>query len=305
MNLGILDLCKNFTGMTPASRVRATIRLASLAESAGFDRYWLAEHHVRDTAVTAPEVLIPLIATATQTIRVGSAGVLLRYYSPLKIAEVYLSLEAVAPGRIDLGICRGPGLQSETMANMLVSGNAEELSDRSFESKVAELLLLFRNIRRNPGASSLLGPYPSGVIPPSTWVLGSGSRSVDLALCNGSNYGFMCFYPKAQTYGPALVAKYLEERELRRLEDTTVAIAVSVICCRTSAEAERINSALVSRGSFSSNIVGEPEYCLAELQAMAKQYQVDDVLVACLLPNEEHHREQLELLATAAAARRS
>ena len=110
LKLGVVDQSPVRTGGTGTDAVRETLELARLADRLGYHRYWLAEHHSTNSfAGAAPEVLIPRVASVTEHIRVGSGGVLLSHYSPLKVAEQFRMLEALFPGRIDLGIGRAPG----------------------------------------------------------------------------------------------------------------------------------------------------------------------------------------------------
>ena len=108
--LSVLDQVPVPEGYTATESLQETLALARLAERLGYHRYWLAEHHdTTSLASTAPEILVAAIAAATSTIRVGAGGVLLPYYSPLKVAEVFRSLHALHPGRIDLGVGRAAG----------------------------------------------------------------------------------------------------------------------------------------------------------------------------------------------------
>src|SRR5258708_14638702 len=110
IKLSVLDQSPVSEGYTPADALRNTIDLARLAEKLGYERYWIAEHHAIVTlASPAPEVLIARIGAETSGIRIGSGGVLLPHYSPLKVAETFRMLHAMYPGRIDLGIGRAPG----------------------------------------------------------------------------------------------------------------------------------------------------------------------------------------------------
>ena len=110
MRLSVLDQSPVISGHTPARAVHETIRLVKAAERLGFHRYWLAEHHaLAALADPCPEILLARVAAETSKIRVGTGGVLLPYYSPLKVAEQFRMLEALYPGRIDLGIGRAPG----------------------------------------------------------------------------------------------------------------------------------------------------------------------------------------------------
>src|SRR3989337_1344541 len=110
MRLSVLDQSPVISGHTPAQAIHETIKLAQAADELGYHRYWLAEHHaIAALADPCPEVLASRVAAETSTIRVGTGGVLLPYYSPLKVAEQFRMLEALYPGRIDLGIGRAPG----------------------------------------------------------------------------------------------------------------------------------------------------------------------------------------------------
>src|SRR5437879_12726864 len=110
MPLGVLDQSPVISGHSPARAIAETVSLARLVDELGYHRYWLAEHHaIAALADPSPEILVARVACATSRIRVGTGGVLLPYYSPLKIAEQFRMLEALFPGRIDLGIGRAPG----------------------------------------------------------------------------------------------------------------------------------------------------------------------------------------------------
>src|SRR5258707_15360546 len=110
LKLSIVDQSPVSAGFSPADALLNTIDLARLADRLGYTRYWIAEHHAMDTlASPAPEILIARVAAETARIRVGSGGILLPHYSPMKVAEVFRMLHALYPGRIDLGIGRAPG----------------------------------------------------------------------------------------------------------------------------------------------------------------------------------------------------
>src|SRR5512140_590336 len=119
--LSVLDQSPVISGHTPAQAVAETVKLAQAADALGFHRYWLAEHHaLAALADPCPEILLTRVAGATERIRVGTGGVLLPYYSALKVADVFRMLEALFPGRIDLGLGRAPGgdmLTAQALAN--------------------------------------------------------------------------------------------------------------------------------------------------------------------------------------------
>jgi luciferase family oxidoreductase group 1 len=168
--LSILDQSTVASGRGPAEAIRETLALARLADGWGYRRYWLAEHHNSAShAGTAPEILIAAIAATTRRIRVGSAGVMLPHYSALKVAEQFRVLEAIAPGRIDLGVGRAPGSDGRTA--YALNPNAAEAGDRvpqQVQELLGWLILLLlslcachlRHLKKNP-SSSLLSSLPS------------------------------------------------------------------------------------------------------------------------------------------------
>ncbi|MYI86166.1 MAG: MsnO8 family LLM class oxidoreductase, partial [Dehalococcoidia bacterium] len=128
--LSVLDQSPVRRGGTAAEALAETVRLAQLADRLGFERYWVAEHHNTSAlASTAPEVLIGQIAMQTESIRVGSGGVMLPHYSALKVAEAFRLLETLHPGRIDLGIGRAPGSDARTARALAPSGVPMDLRD--------------------------------------------------------------------------------------------------------------------------------------------------------------------------------
>jgi luciferase family oxidoreductase group 1 len=133
LKIGIVDQSPVPTGGTGADAMSNTLELARLAERLGYSRCWLAEHHSTNSfAGSAPEVLIPMVAAATTTLRVGSGGVLLPHYSPFKVAEQFRVMEALFPGRIDLGIGRAPGGDARAV---MALGYGRSISIEHFPSR--------------------------------------------------------------------------------------------------------------------------------------------------------------------------
>src|SRR3954467_5344303 len=129
LRLSVLNQSTVVTGRSPASSIRESLALAKHCEALGYTRYWCAEHHnSASQAGTAPEILISAIAATTSRIRVGSAGVMLPHYSSLKIAEQFRVLEAIAPGRIDLGLGRAPGSDQRTSFALNPASNMPRIS---------------------------------------------------------------------------------------------------------------------------------------------------------------------------------
>jgi len=186
--LSCLDQSPAVEGRCHAETIRDTVRFASLCEELGFRRYWLAEHHNSPANIgSAPEILAAAIAMATQDIRVGSAGVLLSHYAPFKMAEQFRVLEALAPGRIDLGLGRSPGGSLEA-AGALRRGDPADFNSMDFDGSVRELLGWLAD--RPPAAHAAVRAFPATPGQPEPWILSSSPRGAALAASLGLPYCF-------------------------------------------------------------------------------------------------------------------
>src|SRR5271169_4720054 len=137
MKWSVLDQSPSSAGSTQDVAIRASIALAQHCEELGYERYWVSEHHNSASIVgTAPEILIAAIAATTRRIRIGSAGIMLPHYAALKVAEQFRVLEAIAPGRIDLGVGRAPGSDGRTA--MALNPNAAQAAD-DFPAQLRDL----------------------------------------------------------------------------------------------------------------------------------------------------------------------
>src|ERR1043166_7136696 len=168
MKLSVLDQSSAAQGRTQEAAVRETIELARLCDSWGYHRYWVSEHHSSDTIVgTAPEVLMAAIAATTHRIRVGSAGVMLPHYSALKVAEQFRVLEAIAPGRIDLGVGRAPGSDQLTAFALNPHSNAAD----EFPQQVQELQIWVTGAPLPQGHPfKTIKAHPLGPTSPELWI---------------------------------------------------------------------------------------------------------------------------------------
>src|ERR687893_3058277 len=177
MRLSVLDQSPIPEGSTGAQALRNTIDLAQLADQLGYHRYWVAEHHGGlSLAGPAPEVLIGPIASATRRIRVGSGGVMLPHYSPLKVAEQFSMLAGLFPGRIDLGLGRASG--TDPMTTFALQRDRRHAAPDDFPQQLAELLAHFEG--RFPADhpfARLAGTLPGGDEQPDVWLLGSSPQS--------------------------------------------------------------------------------------------------------------------------------
>ncbi|KPF42325.1 luciferase [beta proteobacterium AAP121] len=203
MRLSVLDQSVACTGRDEGHALRDTLDLAVHCEALGYERFWVSEHHGMPTIVgSAPEVLMAAIAARTSRIRIGSAGVMLPHYAALKVAEQFRVLDALAPGRIDLGVGRAPGSDARTARALNPSAvNAAQAADH-FPQQVLDLQAWTRG-QRHQGL--LAHPLPAaGGSPPELWVLGSSDYGAQLAAHLGLPYAFAYFFMDGQGVEQAL-----------------------------------------------------------------------------------------------------
>jgi luciferase family oxidoreductase group 1 len=203
MRLSVLDQSTASKGKAQDIAIRETLELARHCDALGYHRYWVSEHHNSGSIVgTAPEVLMAAIAATTPRIRVGSAGVMLPHYSALKVAEQFRVLEAIAPGRIDLGIGRAPG--SDQMTSYALNPNPQNVLDQ-FPRQVQELRYWVSGTplpERYP--FSKVVAQPTGPSSPELWILGSSDYGAQLAAHFGLPYAFAYFFSEGTGVEQAL-----------------------------------------------------------------------------------------------------
>jgi luciferase family oxidoreductase group 1 len=225
--LSVLDLSPVAAGTTPAQALRQTTELARRTEALGYLRFWVAEHHnMPAIASSAPAVLIAHLAAATSTIRVGSGGVMLPNHAPLVVAEQFGTLEALHPGRIDLGIGRAPG--TDQLTALALRRTVEGLSAEAFPQELADLIGLFTG--ENPQAPIVATPGRGDM--PAVWLLGSSGFSAQLAGLLGLPFSFAHHFSAANTV-PGLALYRQHFRPSRWLRRPYAMIAVSAICADT------------------------------------------------------------------------
>ncbi len=230
--LSVLDLATVSRGSSPAEALADTTRLAAVVEELGYRRMWVAEHHgMPSVASSAPAVLIGHLADATTRLRVGAGGVMLPNHSPLVVAEQFATLEALHPGRIDLGLGRAPGTDPFT-ARALRRSDPVAGAD-SFPEDVVELI---NYLVDSDGPPTRPAPVPGRGYLPETWLLGSSTFSAQLAGMLGLPFSF------AYHFSPAQVDQALEQyrsnfRPSILLDHPQAMVAVSVLCAPTAEEA--------------------------------------------------------------------
>ncbi len=334
--LSILDQSTVASGRTPPEAIRETLALAKLADAWGYRRYWLAEHHNSAShAGTAPEIVISAIAATTSRIRIGSAGVMLPHYSALKVAEQFRVLEAIAPGRIDLGVGRAPGSDGRTA--FALNPDAAGAGDR-FPQQVQDLLGWLGDGLPEGHPYRAVSAQPEGPTRPEVWVLGSSDFGAQLAAYFGLPYCFAHFITDGRGSEEAM-ALYREGFRPHpatpgRLAAPQGAIAVFALTAATEAEAWRLYKSRElwrlsrDRGVFpplpsveeaeayqytpeerarldrhkARAIVGAPEQVMAKLEAVAAAHGVSEVAVLTPCHDPLARQASYRLLAEASAA---
>jgi luciferase family oxidoreductase group 1 len=238
LKLSILDQSAAATGRGQDDTIRQTLALAEQAEAWGYHRFWVSEHHSHPSIVgSAPEVLMAAIAARTQRIRIGSAGVMLPHYSALKVAEQFRVLDALAPGRIDLGVGRAPGSDGRT-AQLL---NPDRHASERFPQQVMELQAWVKGQNQPPShPGHNVYAYPKSDTSPEVWMLGSSDYGAQLAAHLGLPYAFAYFITDGQGADDALQIYRETFRPSASLAEPSAALCVWALAADTDAEALRL-----------------------------------------------------------------
>ncbi len=325
MRLSVLDQTPVSEGSTSAQALRNSIELARLAERLGYHRYWVAEHHGGGlVAGPSPEVLIGPIAAATERMRVGSGGVMLPHYSPLKVAESFGVLAGLFPGRIDLGIGRAAGTDPMT-TQALQRDRSRPLPD-DFTDQLAELLAYFEGGFPAGHLARLAENLPGSPELPEPWLLGSSEQSALWAAELGLRYAFADFI---NPRGAAIAQTYRDRFDPGvRLAEPRVAVAVRATVAATEEEAERLSASwrmafdLLRRGRLIAvpppdkaeryfelhpeereragerrRLTGTPAQVRADIEATAAAYGAEEVIVVTITHDHAARRRSYELLA--------
>jgi luciferase family oxidoreductase group 1 len=329
--LSVLDLSPVTTSTPGSGALRNSLDLAQLAERLGYTRYWLAEHHnLASIASSAPDIMIGQIAAATANIRVGSGGVMLVNHAPLMVAERFKVLEALFPGRIDLGLGRAPGTDPVTSYALRRRQDAREGDD--FLERFQELILLerggfppdhpFRNVHAMPGDVAL----------PPIWLLGSSGYSAELAAAVGMGFAFAHHFAEHDAVGPMLSYR-AHFKPSEALPAPAAILAVAVVTADSAEAAERIASSADlhfvrrAKGEFlplaspeeaaaypytpvdreriarqrERLVVGSIDSVKSRLLSLAKATQADEIMITTMAYDHAARRHSYELLADAFA----
>ena len=241
MKWSILDQSPARQGYTEDTAIRDSLALARRCDRLGFHRYWLSEHHNSAAlAGTAPEILVAAIAATTRRIRVGSAGVMLPHYSALKVAEQFRVLEAIAPGRIDLGVGRAPGSDQLTAMALNPHSNAHE----EFPRQVHELQAWLTGAALpDEYPFRRVAAHPQGPTSPELWILGSSDYGAQLAAHFGLPYAFAYFFSDGRGVEQALSLYRRNYQPSARYPEPSATICVWALAADSESEARRLASA--------------------------------------------------------------
>jgi luciferase family oxidoreductase group 1 len=328
--LSILDQSPISEGSSGAQALQNTLDLARLADRLGYHRYWVAEHHGGPMlAGPSPEALIGPIAAATTRIRVGSGGVMLPHYSPLKVAETFSLLAGLFPGRIDLALGRAAG--TDPLTTFALQRDRRQAAPDDFPQQLAELLgYLDDTLPPDHPFARLAKTLPGRPEKPEPWLLGSSPQSALWAAELGLPYAFADFINPRGAEITALYRERFAEHEHAGLKPRT-AVAVWVICAETDEEAGRLAASgrmtftLLRRGELIAvpppekaveflakddrtggqprserrAILGAPAAVRAELEDVVGKYGAEEAIVVSITYDHQARRHSYELLADA------
>ena len=315
-------------GRSQADAIRQTVELAPWCESLGYHRFWVSEHHSHPSIVgSAPEVLLAALASRTTRIRLGSAGVMLPHYAAYKVAEQFRVLDALAPGRLDLGVGRAPGSDGRT-AQVL---NPDRYASERFPQQVMELRA-WVNGQAMPAGHPGHGVWacPSGDTAPTVWMLGSSDYGAQLAAHLGLPYAFAYFITEGQGVEQALSLYRDTYRPSPAHPQPHAAICVWALAADTEEEAWRLFQSR-ARWRMDRNVgrltalyppeeavreytpaeehalmalranalVGTGAQVAEKLRALSQRLQVDEIAVITWTHDPQAQRRSYELLANA------
>jgi luciferase family oxidoreductase group 1 len=325
--LSVLDQTPVIHGHSASDALSATLELAQLADELGYTRYWCAEHHgLRGVSNPCPEVLLARIGSMTKHIRIGSGGVMLPYYSPFKVAEQFMMLEALFPNRVDLGVGRAPGGDMRT-AQAVAAGSYNR--GDIFPQQVEELVGLFNGTLPDDHVANGVLLQPEIETRPQLWMLGSSDFGGLLAAQLGIRFAFAHFI-NAQ-YGHRVAEAYRERFVAGNEPAPYLAAAVFVICADTDTEAAALERAVdlrrvqmayglnlpipsIAQGAGQAfgerelsviareknrSIIGTPERVAERLVELQERFSADELIVLTVAGSYPARLRSYQLLAEA------
>lgn len=289
--LSVLDLAPVPEGSTPADALKNSLDLARHAETYGYHRYWVAEHHnIISVASVATPVIIGFIAQGTKTIRVGSGGIMLPNHSPLIVSEQFGTLASLYPGRIDLGLGRAPGTDQIT-AREIRSDRVQAVN--TFPDDIRKIQRYFSSENRNSVVRAVLAEGAEVPI----WILGSSTDSAWLAAEFGLPYAFASHFAPQQML-PALDIYRKNFKASKQLEQPYVMVGSQVVAAETDEEAEFLATTL--KRSFLGIVTGRRELMQAPTNDLGYEHwgvikdQIDQMLAFSLIGGRETINQKLD-----------
>jgi luciferase family oxidoreductase group 1 len=329
--VSILDLSPVPAGGSAAQSLRNSIDLARHADTLGYRRYWLAEHHnLANIASSAPDIMIGQIAAATRNLRVGSGGVMLPNHAPLTVLERFKVLEALFPGRIDLGLGRAPGTDHVTSVALRRRQDVRDEDD--FLDRFQELLLLENNGYPKDHPFSKVHAMPDDVKLPPIFLLGSSDYSAQLAAQIGAGFSFAHHF--AGHDAVEAMRLYRDKfRPSQHLAEPLAILATAAVVAETFEEAERLASTIdlnfvrrakgvyaplespevalaydyspIDRERIARNrerlAVGDPAAVKPRLETLVEATQADEIMITTMIYDHEARKRSYTLLAEAFA----
>jgi luciferase family oxidoreductase group 1 len=323
--LSVLDLFPVSTGTTPTSAIHDSLALARRVDDLGFTRYWIAEHHnLPNIASSAPEILIGAVASMTRRMRVGAGGIMLPNHAPLHVLEVFKTLEALYPGRIDLGIGRAPGTDPVTSSAL----RRPSSSGGDVNEQIAELIAFARHEFPDGHPYATVQATPSdGAVPP-IWMLGSTRAGANIAAKLGVGFAFAGHFNMGDAYGA--IAEYRSRFEpSAEVPESRLIMAVTVVCGEDDAHAKDLAAPLrmafarmatgrpgpfpsieeardyrFSPGELAAverfaegAIIGGPDRVRAGLERLIEQTRADEIMVSTVVPVQRERVASYERVA--------
>ena len=270
--VSVLDLSPVGAGVSPSQAIRDSVELARTAERLGYTRYWVAEHHnMASIAASAPEVLIAHVAASTEKIRMGAGGIMIPNHSPLHVVEVFRTLEALHPGRIDLGLGRAPGTDPVTSAALRRSDDPE------VNHLLAEILAFERDEFPEGHPFRAITPMPSDVRIGELWMLGSTLSGASIAAQLGMRYAFAGHFAMRQAADA--IAHYRRQfRPSPQLAAPYAMLAVTCICGEDDDDARRLAAPV--RVAIAKSRTGKRAPILSIEDALAYRFTPEEQAIA-------------------------
>lgn len=301
VKLSVLDQSIACVGRSHGETIRDTIALARRCDDLGYERFWVSEHHSNETIVgTAPEVLLAAIGQVTHRIRIGSAGVMLPHYSALKVSEQFRVLDAIAPGRIDLGLGRAPGSDGRTAFALHPLANERPAM---FPNDVRDVLCWLSGEELPEGHRfRSIKAYPAGETIPEVWMLGSSDYGAQVAAHFGLPYAFAWFFADGAAGAQALQIYQDNYKPSDRHPTPNSALCVFALCAETEEEATyhfqpRARFRLQrDRGIFAP--LESPQSAIAHDYSEAEKFLMKQYQEAAFVGTPDRVAERIEVLAS-------